>query len=76
MSAGGEELGEERLISAINRSTNRNPEELPMELLGHVRNFCRSRMSDDATLIAVGASEETNRVPIDQPIQQYAGVQP
>lgn len=75
--AGGEEFGEERLISGVSRSSRkRNPEELPMELLGHVRDFCGSRMSDDATLIVVAASEETNRVRTDRPFQQYAGVQP
>ena len=75
--AAGEEFGEERLTSVVSlSSTKRNPEELPTELLGHVRNFCGSRMSDDATLLVVTAVDETNHVHIDQPVKQYAGVQP
>ena len=75
MGAAGEEFGEERLISAVSRSRKQDPDKLPMELLGHVRNFCGSRMSDDATLIVVAAGDEPNRVRIDQPLRQYAGVQ-
>jgi phosphoserine phosphatase RsbU/P len=69
------EFGEERLISAISLSDTRNPEELPADLLKQVRNFCGSRMSDDATLVIIAAKSELDKIEIDQPIMQCAGAE-
>jgi len=77
---GGEEFGEERLIAATKNGREHPLEGLQFDVLGHVREFCNSQMSDDATLLMIAAATEFERdkdridgKSMDE--TQYAGVQ-
>ena len=78
----GEEFGEERLIAAVQVPDERSLEDLQSHVLGEVRNFCQSQMSDDATLLMIAAAcanpEEKRPILIrDKSLNeviQYAGV--
>jgi sigma-B regulation protein RsbU (phosphoserine phosphatase) len=82
MGPGGEEFGEERMLAAVRSADKRPVRELQTQLLSSVREFCNSRLSDDATLIMVAASPQAaelkgasiNRNHTDEPATQYAGV--
>lgn len=52
----GEEFGEERLIAATKTGLENPLESLQFDVLGHVKEFCKSQMSDDATLLMIAAS--------------------
>jgi phosphoserine phosphatase RsbU/P len=78
MAEDGEEFGEERLIAAAANH------ELPLQerqerLLEQVKDFCHSRMNDDATLIMISAAhdgpEEKNQARISTNQLIYSGVQ-
>ena len=56
---GGEEFGEERLIAATKTGRQRPLQGLQLDVLGHVREFCNSHMSDDATLLMIAAAVAT-----------------
>jgi sigma-B regulation protein RsbU (phosphoserine phosphatase) len=79
---GGEEFGEERLIAATTIPNERTLEDLQSHVLGEVKDFCQSQMSDDATLLMIAAAvatpEEKNTALIrdksTNEILQYAGV--
>jgi phosphoserine phosphatase RsbU/P len=79
---GGEEFGEERLIAATTIPNQRTLEDLQSHVLGEVKDFCQSQMSDDATLLMIAAAgatpEERNTALIHDnsanEILQYAGV--
>jgi sigma-B regulation protein RsbU (phosphoserine phosphatase) len=79
---GGEEFGEERLIAATTIPNERTLEDLQLHVLGEVKDFCQSQMSDDATLLMIAAAvatpEERNAALIRdksaKEILQYAGV--
>jgi sigma-B regulation protein RsbU (phosphoserine phosphatase) len=53
---GGEEFGEERLIAATKTGREHPLAGLQFDVLGHVKEFCNSQMSDDATLLMVAAA--------------------
>jgi phosphoserine phosphatase RsbU/P len=55
MRANGEEFGEDRMISAVLDSRPLSLSELQSQLLGQIKTFCHSRLTDDATLIFVAA---------------------
>lgn len=51
---GGEEFGEQRLVLAIETANELSLPDLQTYILGIVREFCNSPMSDDATLLMIG----------------------
>ena len=52
---GGEEFGEQRLISSSRKYWEASASELKSALLGDVKKFCNARFRDDATLIVISA---------------------
>jgi sigma-B regulation protein RsbU (phosphoserine phosphatase) len=52
-SSSGEEFSQANLIKVARRGRELSPAELKAEVLGRVKEFCNSRMADDATLIVV-----------------------
>jgi sigma-B regulation protein RsbU (phosphoserine phosphatase) len=52
----GEEFGEERVIAALDTEHHRSLDSLQSDLLAQVKNFCKSQLSDDATLLTVAAT--------------------
>jgi phosphoserine phosphatase RsbU/P len=52
----GEEFGEERVIAAAQSPGQRSLEDLQSYILGEVKDFCRSQMTDDATLLMIAAA--------------------
>ena len=57
----GEEFGEERLLAAT-RSAREHPlQGVQLDVLSHVKEFCHAQLSDDATLLMIGASAERDR---------------
>jgi sigma-B regulation protein RsbU (phosphoserine phosphatase) len=79
----GEEFGEDRLIAAATRSPGLSINDLQSQLLGRVKSFCNSQMSDDATLILIAtpgtkAGAKNTALSRDQAsaqLREYAGVQ-
>ena len=67
-----EEFGEQRLISAVTNLTA-HESNAPSQVLEQVKSFCGLRMSDDATFVVVAATDELNRMHINQDLLQYAG---
>jgi phosphoserine phosphatase RsbU/P len=55
MAPSGEEFGEERLIAATKTATEPVLEDLQSCVLGSVKDFCNSQLSDDATLLMIAA---------------------
>jgi sigma-B regulation protein RsbU (phosphoserine phosphatase) len=55
MGPDGEEFGEERLIQAAKNPVDQSIEDLQVHLLTSVKEFCKFRMLDDATLILLAA---------------------
>ena len=51
----GEEYGEERLVDALEGIPVSSLEDLHSHLFSSVKQFCNSRLSDDATLLMVAA---------------------
>jgi phosphoserine phosphatase RsbU/P len=58
---GGEEFGEERLIAATKTGREHPLQGLQLDVLGNVREFCNSKMSDDATLLMIAAATGAER---------------
>ena len=54
----GDEFGEERLIAAATSSRKSTAQQLQSQSLGYLPKFCKSRMTDDATLIIVAAGDD------------------
>jgi phosphoserine phosphatase RsbU/P len=57
-SAANEEFGEERLIEAA-RGEPRSSADINARLMARVKQFCNSRLRDDATLIVIGVNAAT-----------------
>jgi phosphoserine phosphatase RsbU/P len=53
----GEEFGEANLIKVARRGRELAPAELKSEVLVRVKEFCNSKLADDATLIVVGVQD-------------------
>ncbi|HEX6805570.1 MAG TPA: PP2C family protein-serine/threonine phosphatase [Terriglobales bacterium] len=75
----GEEFGEERLSHAITKGEPRALEELQSDVLQRVKQFCDSRLNDDATLVmvsapAAGAREFALNRNLKEQVLQHAGV--
>ena len=74
-----EEFGEERLIAAVRQGTPLSIDELQSKIFREVRDFCQSRLADDATLLIVAArsGEDKRAAPVHKSdmknILQYAG---
>ena len=49
----GEEFGEQRLVEAVRRANQQSSGDIQSTLLAQVKNFCNSRLQDDATLIVI-----------------------
>ncbi len=83
MAPDGEEFGEDRLIAAATSSPGLSINDLQSQLLGRVKSFCNSQMSDDATLILIAtpgtkAGAKNTALSRDQAsaqLMEYAGVQ-
>jgi sigma-B regulation protein RsbU (phosphoserine phosphatase) len=83
MAPDGEEFGEDRLIAAATVSPGKTIRDLQAQLLGQVKNFCNSQMSDDATLIliavpggyAAAKNQAFSQDRVREPFMEYAGVQ-
>jgi phosphoserine phosphatase RsbU/P len=52
----GEEFGEDRLVNAMLQQRQSSAKHLQAHVLQQVRQFCNSRLSDDATLIVISAT--------------------
>ena len=52
---GGEEFGEQRVMTAARAYATKSTSELKLALLAEVKQFCASQLRDDATLIVVSA---------------------
>ena len=52
---GGDEFGEQRLVSGARASADKSTAELKSCLLADVKEFCASQLRDDATLIVISA---------------------
>jgi sigma-B regulation protein RsbU (phosphoserine phosphatase) len=84
MAPDGEEFGEDRLIAAATASPGQTIRDVQSQLLGQVKSFCNSQMSDDATLILIavpGGSVEAgnqalSRDRVCEPFMEFAGAQP
>lgn len=83
MAPDGEEFGEDRLIAAATIAPGQTIHDLQSQLLGRVKSFCNSQMSDDATLILIavpGGNAEAKSQALSQdralePVMEYAGAQ-
>lgn len=83
MAPDGEEFGEDRLIAAATASPGQTIRDVQSQLLGQVKSFCNSQMSDDATLILIavpgGSAEAGNQAlshdRVYEPFMEFAGVQ-
>lgn len=58
---GGEEFGEKRLVRTVEALGEEPPSELNEKLLSVVKDWCGSRLEDDATLIAIAAGIKKER---------------
>jgi phosphoserine phosphatase RsbU/P len=78
----GEEFGEDRLIAAAQDESGVSLEELQSHVLQEVKQFSSSHLSDDATLLMIGAvsAHETRPALVRNAsaieVIQFAGVQP
>jgi phosphoserine phosphatase RsbU/P len=52
---GGEEFGEQRLVTEARTYAGKSTSELKLGLLAEVKKFCASQLRDDATLIVISA---------------------
>jgi len=52
----GEEFGESRLVSTMLEQPRSSAGDLQKRVLQHVKEFCNSRLSDDATLVVISAT--------------------
>jgi phosphoserine phosphatase RsbU/P len=52
----GEEFGEDRLVNTMLQQRESSAKDLQSRVLQQVKQFCNSRLSDDATLVVISAS--------------------
>ena len=62
---GGDEFGEQRLLSGARASSGKSTAELKSRLLADVKQFCASQLRDDATLIVISALPSIQNDPIE-----------
>jgi len=70
---GGEEFGEQRLITGARTYADKSTSELKLGLLGDVKQFCASQLMDDATLIVISALPSNRNAPA-QDVESCAAV--
>jgi sigma-B regulation protein RsbU (phosphoserine phosphatase) len=75
----GEEFGEDRLVSTMLQQRESSAKDLQAHVLQQVKQFCNSRLSDDATLVVISATHliaERATQPLGtQKELSYSGVQ-
>jgi sigma-B regulation protein RsbU (phosphoserine phosphatase) len=78
----GEEFGEDRLIAAAQNGPETSLEGLQSHVLHELKQFCNFHLSDDATLLMIGAASPHETRPAlvcnasANQVIQFAGVQP
>jgi len=70
---GGEEFGEQRLITGARTYADKSTSELKLGLLSDVKQFCASQLMDDATLIVISALPSNRNAPA-QDVESHAAV--